>query len=325
MRYKVLVTAPYMQMVIERFRSLFEKENIELVIPPKKERFEEKQLLEMVADVDGVICGDDRFTKRVLQAAPKLKVLSKWGTGIDSIDQEACKELGITVCNTPNAFSNSVADTVLGYILCFARRLPWLDRAMRQGQWQKIPSVALHECTLGVIGVGNVGKEVIRRATAFDMCVLGNDLVEMPSDFLAETGIEMMSKEKLLKEADFVSLNCTLNSTSFHLISDTEFALLKPSAVVINTARGPIIDEPALIRALQNKQIAGAALDVFEIEPLPSDSPLLQTDNVLLASHNANSSIEAWEKVHQNTIRNLLDALKGKAKCGKKQTINQPF
>lgn len=323
MRYKVLVTAPYMQMAIDRFRPLFEEKNIELVIAPKQERFEEEQLLEMVADVDGVICGDDRFTKRVLQAAPKLKVLSKWGTGIDSIDQQGCKELGIIVANTPNAFSKPVADTVLGYILCFARRLPWLDRAVRQGQWLKIPGVALNECTLGVIGVGNIGKEVVRRAVAFDMRVLGNDLVEMPCEFLAETGIEMITKEKLLEEADFISLNCTLNPASFHLISDTEFALLKSSAVLINTARGSIIDEPALIRALQNKQIAGAALDVFELEPLPSDSPLLQMDNVLLASHNSNSSLSAWEKVHQNTIRNLLDALEGKSECVKQETVRQ--
>jgi len=314
MRCKVLVTAPYMQIVIERFRSLFEAEEIDLIVPPPKERFEEEELLELVADVDGVICGDDRFTERVLRSAPKLKVLSKWGTGIDSIDQVACRRHGVAVRNTPNAFSVPVADTVLGYALSFARRLPWLDRAMREGIWQKSPSVALCECTIGVIGVGNVGKEVVRRAIVFGMRVIGNDVVEMPSDFLADSGIEMMSKEELLGEADFVSLNCTLNPTSFHLLSDAEFALAKRSAVVINTSRGPVIDEPALVRALEDKQIAGAALDVFEVEPLPAESPLLAMENVMLASHNANSSIEAWERVHQNTIRNLLEVLKEKVK-----------
>ena len=138
------------------------------------------------------------------------------------------------------------------------------------------------------------------------MRVLGNDLVEMPFDFLVETGIDMLSKEELLRGADFVSLNCTLNPTSFHLVSESEFALMKPAAVIINTARGPIIDEAALARALQQKQIAGAALDVFEQEPLPANSPLLEMDNVMLAAHNANSSPEAWERVHQNTIQNLL-------------------
>ena len=309
MYLKVLVTAPYMQMVIDRFRDIFEEKGIELIVPLVKERFEEQELLQWVRDVDGVICGDDQFTERVLKAAPKLKVLSKWGTGIDSIDQEACKRLGIAVRNSPNAFSEPVADSVLGYILSFARRLPWMDRIMRNGQWSKLPSVALRECTLGIIGVGNVGKTVVHRATAFGMRVLGNDLVEMPFDFLAENQIDMVSKEELLQQADYVSLNCTLNPTSFHLMSDNEFALMKSTAVIINTARGPIIDEPALIRALQSEQIAGAALDVFEQEPLPAESPLLEMDNVMLASHNANSSPEAWQRVHQNTVQNLLNEL----------------
>jgi len=309
MYLKVLVTAPYMQMVIDRFRYIFEEKDIELIVPIVKEHFNEQELLQWVTDVDGVICGDDQFTERVLTAAPKLKVISKWGTGIDSIDQAACKRLGIAVRNSPNAFSEPVADSVLGYILNFARRLPWMDRVMRQGQWTKLPSIALRECTLGVIGVGNVGKAVVRRATAFGMQVLGNDLVEMPFDFLAETGIEMVSKEELLRQAEFVSLNCTLNPTSFHLISDTELTLMKSKVVIINTARGPIIDEPALIRALQSEQIAGAALDVFEQEPLPANSPLLEMDNVMLAAHNANSSPEAWQRVHQNTVQNLLRVL----------------
>ena len=309
MYLKVLVTAPYMQMVIDRFRHIFEEKGIELIVPIVKERFEEQELLQWITDVDGVICGDDQFTERVLQEAPKLKVLSKWGTGIDSIDQEACKRMGVAVCNSPNAFSEPVADSVLGYMLNFARRLPWMDRVMRQGQWTKMPSIALRESTLGIIGVGNVGKAVVRRATAFGMQVLGNDLVEMPFDFLAENQIDMVSKEQLLQQADFVSLNCTLNPTSFHLISDNELALMKHTAVIINTARGPIIDEPALIRALQSEQIAGAALDVYETEPLPAESPLLEMDNVMLASHNANSSPEAWEHVHQNTVQNLLHVL----------------
>ena len=310
MSWKVLVSAPYMQPVIDGFRPVFEENNIELLVPPVNERLEEEDLLKWVGDIDGAICGDDRFTERVLQAAPRLKVISKWGTGIDSIDQDACERLGIAVRSTPNAFSEPVADTVLGYVLCFARNLPWMDQAIREGIWHKIPGRALRECTLGVIGVGNVGKAVVRRAIAFGMRVLGNDLVKMPPEFLEETGIEMVSKEHLLRQADFVSLNCDLNPTSFHLMSDRRFSLMQPTAYVINTARGAIIDEPALVRALEEGRIAGAALDVFEAEPLPENSPLRQMDNVLLAPHNANSSPEAWERVHHNTIRNLLEVLK---------------
>lgn len=304
-----MVSAPYMQPEIDRFRPVFEEHNIELIVPPVDERLSEEELLKWVGDIDGVICGDDRFTERVLRAASRLKVISKWGTGIDSIDLEACERLGIAVCNTPDAFSDPVADTVMGYVLCFARHFFQMDKAMKKGLWQKIPGRALRECTLGVIGVGNVGKTVVRRAAAFGMHVLGNDLVEMPSDFLEETGVEMVSKESLLRQADFVSLNCDLNPTSYHLMDGPMFALMKPSAVIINTSRGPVIDESALVHALQEAHIAGAALDVFEIEPLPKDSPLRRMDDVLLAPHNANSSPEAWERVHQNTIHNLLEAL----------------
>lgn len=309
MRWKVLVTAPYMQPVIDQFRSIFDDHEIEPIVPPVEERFDEEDLLKWVAQVDGVICGDDRFTKRVLQATTRLKVISKWGTGIDSIDQTACKEMGIAIRNTPNAFSEPVADSVLGYILCFARKLLWMDRTMHQGVWEKIPGRALRECTLGVIGVGNVGKAVVRRGVAHGMRVLGNDIVEMPADFVTKTGIEMVAKEELVQHSDFISLNCDLNPTSHHLMNDARFAQMRPTAVVINTARGPVVDEAALIRALQNERIAGAALDVFKQEPLPADSPLRGMDNVMLAPHNANSSPEAWARVHQNTIRNLIEEL----------------
>ena len=309
MGWKVLVTAPYMQLAIERFRAGLEERGIELLVPQVNERFEEGELLQWISDVDGVVCGDDRFTKRVLLAAPRLKVLSKWGTGIDSIDLEACQELGVAVRNTPNAFSEPVADTVMGYILCFARKLVDLDRAMRREGWHKETSRALNECTLGIIGVGNVGKAVVRRALAFGMRVLGNDIVPLSREFMAETGLSIVPKEALLRQSDFVSLNCDLNPTSFHLMGELEFQFMKPSAVLINTARGPIVDEHALVRALQTERIAGAALDVFEVEPLPANSRLRQMDNVLLAPHNANSSPEAWERVHRNTINNLLEEL----------------
>jgi len=309
MRWKILVSATYLQPVIDRYRPWLAEHDIEVVLPPVNERMEEADLLPWVGDIDGAICGDDRFTARVLDAAPRLKVISKWGTGIDSIDQVVCRQRGITVCNTPNAFSEPVADTVLGYILCFARGLLVLDQHMKAGIWQKTQGRALRECTLGVIGVGNVGKAVVRRAVAFGMRVLGNDPVAMPADFLAATGITMVSKEDLLRQADFVSLNCDLNSTSFHLMDTAAFGLMKPDAVIINIARGPITEEPALVAALRAMQIAGAALDVFEEEPLPADSPLRWMDNVLLAPHNANASPEAWERVHQGTIKNLIDAL----------------
>lgn len=309
-KWKILFSAPYMQPYLERFRPRLEAEGCELVVPPVTERLGEDELLPLVRDIDGAICGDDRFTERVLRAAPRLKVISKWGTGIDSIDREAAARMGIAVRNTPNAFTEAVADSVFAYMLCFARRTPWMDRAMKASVWQKIPGFALHECTLGVIGVGHIGKAVLRRAKAFGMRLLGNDIVPIEPAFIAEVGVQMVDKETLLREADFVSLNCDLNPTSYHLMGDAQFALMKPTAYLINTSRGPVVDEQALIRALREGRIAGAGLDVFEEEPLPLDSPLRQFDNVLLAPHNANSSPEAWERVHENTIRNLLEELK---------------
>ncbi|MEJ5202840.1 MAG: NAD(P)-dependent oxidoreductase [Anaerolineales bacterium] len=197
----------------------------------------------------------------------------------------------------------------MGYILAFARQIPWMDRDMRSQKWEKRRGISLSECTLGVIGVGNIGKAVLRRARAFGMRLLGNDIISIAPDFILENGVEMVPLKELLGRADFVSLNCDLNPTSYHLINAETLSWMKHSAVLINTARGPIVEEPALIAALQDGWIAGAALDVFETEPLPISSPLLRMDNVLLAPHNSNSSPAAWERVHWNTIRNLLEGL----------------
>ena len=310
MKYTVLLTAPYMLPFVDRFKPIFDQYNIDLIVPDVHERMEEADLLDYAGQFDGAICGDDRFTLRVLEAcAPRLKVISKWGTGVDSIDADACSRYGIKLCRTTNAFTLPVADSVLSYILAFARRQPWMDREMKNGKWEKIPGKALSECTLGVIGLGNIGKAVTRRARAFGMKVYGTDIVDIDHVFVTETGIEMGSLEALLSHADFVSVNCDLNPTSYHLINGDTLALMKPNAVLINTARGPIVEEKALIEALQVKRLAGAALDVFEHEPLPADSPLLKMDNVMLAPHNSNSSPAAWERVHWNTIRNLLDGL----------------
>jgi D-3-phosphoglycerate dehydrogenase len=306
----VLLTAPYMLPTAARFRPVFERYGLELIVPDVRERMEEADLLHYAGQFDGALCGDDRYSARVLEAcAPRLKVISKWGTGVDSIDAAACSRLNIRLCRTPNAFTTPVSDSVLGYVLAFARRQPWMDRELKAGRWRKIDGRALSECTLGVVGVGNVGRAVVRRARAFGMQVYGTDIVDIDHVFINESGLEMTALPHLLSNSDFVSINCDLNPTSRHLINSDTLALMRPSAVLINTARGPIVDEQALIASLQAGRIAGAALDVFEHEPLPADSPLLKMDNVMLAPHNSNSSPAAWERVHYNTIRNLLDGL----------------
>ncbi len=310
MKYTVLLTAPYMLPFLDRFRPVLESYDLDLIVPDVHERMEENDLLKYTSQFDGAICGDDRYTARVLEAcSPRLKVISKWGTGVDSIDASACSRLNIILSRTPNAFTTPVADTVLGYMLAFARRGPWMDSAMKRGEWEKIPGIALSECTLGIIGIGNIGKAVTRRAKAFGMKVLGTDIIEIDHVFISESGIEMTNIETLLPNSDFVTVNCDLNTTSHHLINFKTLAQMKSTAILINTARGPIVDEKALVAALQSGQVGGAALDVFEHEPLPLDSPLLKMDNVMLAPHNSNSSPSAWERIHWNTIKNLVEGL----------------
>lgn len=309
MKVQVLVSAPYAMPVLDFYRSELETAGCEVRVADVSERLSEEELLPLVADVDGIICGDDQITERVLDAAPHLKVISKWGTGIDSIDRVAAMRRGVAVYNTPNAFSEPVADTVMGYILLFARKLDVMNLAIRSGRWLKPQLTSLREKTLGVIGVGNCGKAVVRRAVAFGMRVLGNDPVEMPSDFLAGTRIEMAPLEDLLAQADFITLHPTLNPTSYHLINERRLAMAKRTAYLINTSRGPVVDERALAEALERRRIAGAALDVFEVEPLPGDSPLRRFENCWFGPHNANSSPTAAQRVHENTIRSLLEHL----------------
>lgn len=306
----VLLSAPYMLPSVERFKPVFSHYGIDLIIPDVNERLEEEQILEYAGQFDGTICGDDRYSEAVIKKCiPRLKIISKWGTGIDAINKSFAESVGVMVGNTPNAFTLPVSDSVMGYILAFARRQPWMDRAIKSGIWEKIPGRSLSECTLGVIGVGNIGKAVIRRARGFGMRILGNDIQPIAPDFILENHVEMLSLDELLASADFISLNCDLNPSSFHIINPHTLELVKPEAVLINTARGPLVDEPALIAALQAERLSGAALDVFEVEPIPQDSPLKKMDNVMLASHNSNSSPSAWERVHWNTIRNLLIGL----------------
>jgi D-3-phosphoglycerate dehydrogenase len=308
-KYRVLITAPYFLPVVERFRPRFDEHDIELVVHDVGERAEEEDLLEVIDSIDGVICGDDRFTERVLQCAARLRVISKWGTGIDSIDQEACLRLGIAVCNTPDAFSLPVADTVLGYALAFARNACAMDQAMKRGEWRKIPGFSLSEATFGIVGVGDVGRRVAERAAAFGGRLLGTDIREIDPDVVDSTGLQSVSLGELLRQSDIVSVNCDLNPTSYHLIDAEKLSWMRSTAFLINTARGPIVDQAALVAALQSGELGGAALDVFEDEPLPDDSPLVVMDNVLLAPHNANSSPTAWERVHQNTFENLVREL----------------
>lgn len=308
-KWKVLVSAPYFQPVVDIYAPFFEEYNIDIIVPEVRERMSEEELLACIMDIDGAICGDDRFTDRVLACAPKLKVLSKWGTGIDSIDRESAARHGISVRNTTNAFTDAVADLTMGFMLAFARQIPWSNEDIRNGIWHKRPGISLGESTLGIIGLGNIGRAVAKRASAFGMKIVGYDVMTLPPEVLIGTGIEVVFFDQVLSESDFITLHCDLNPGNKYLISDAQFDLIRPNAVIVNTARGPLIEEAALVHALEEKKIAGAALDVFEQEPLPADSRLREFSNVLFSPHNANSSPSAWKRVHENTLKNLIEEL----------------
>ncbi|MCP4155055.1 MAG: hypothetical protein GY757_45445, partial [bacterium] len=207
------------------------------------------------------------------------------------------------------AFTQPVSDTVMAYLLAFSRGIFYSQRKMAAGKWEKVMGKTPGEQTLGIIGIGNIGSEVARKAKAFGMKLLGNDIRTIPAGVCESLGILMVTLDNLLENADVVSINCDLNPSSYHLLGQKEFKRMKNTAILINTARGPIVNETELIRALQQERIAGAALDVFEKEPLAVNSPLRKMDNVLLAAHNSNSSPKYWRLVHEKTIAYLLENL----------------
>src|SRR3990172_3779765 len=217
----------------------------------------------------------------------KVKLIARFGVGYDSVDVPACTENGVMLTITPDGVRRPVAASVIGFVLALAHRMFLKDRLTREGRWSEKGNYlgsGLMGRTLGVIGVGNIGKEIFRLAQPFGMRLLGCD-PHVPQSTVASLNVTLVDKDKLLREADFISVNTLLDEQTKGLIGEREFALMKPSAYFINTARGPVVVESALIDALRSKRIAGAAIDVFEKEPVAPDNPLLKLDNVILAPH----------------------------------------
>ena len=310
-KYRVLITAPPILPKIMRYKNIFDQNSTEIIIPPFDviESLNESQLISLLSEIDGILCGDDQITKNVLESAKRLKVISKWGTGIDSIDKINAEKLGIKVLRVKDVFSEPVSDTVLAYILLFSRKIIEKNQLVRNNKWEKTESHTLKEKSLGVIGMGHIGKAVANKALALGMKVFGNDIRKISRDYVKNTGIKMVELNELLKHADFVTLHCDLNKTSFHLISKNELKIMKPESILINTSRGEVIEQSALENALQNKVISGAALDVFEVEPLPKDSLLREMRNVLLSPHNSNGSPSVFNNVDKLSIHNLFEGL----------------
>ena len=312
MSYKVLLSANFLLNELEYYRKFFNSRNIELIIPSNvNERLTEEELLQYAPYIHGTICGDDEWTEKVIDIAKDLKIISKWGTGIDSINTAYAKLKGIKVTNTPNAFSEPVSDSNLCYILDFARNPRKTTDLICSNKWGKVKGFALNDKTIGVVGMGGVGKATIRKLSMFGCQLLGYDNYpnSVSAQFRAFTGLKIVDFQTLLQESDIIVLCCNLNSSSEKLLSDQQFAIMKKGVCVVNTARGKLIDEKALIKAKKKGIVDGIALDVFETEPLPLNSELKELDNIILAPHNANSSKNAWQFVHYNSINNLFSAL----------------
>ncbi len=302
---KVLVAAPLHEKAIE----VLEKAGFEVVY---EEYPSEERLIELAKDVEAIIVrSKPKVTRRVIEAAPKLRVIGRAGVGLDNIDLDAAKERGIKVVNSPAASSRSVAELVFGLLFAVARKIAFADRKMREGVWAKkqCMGIELEGKTMGVIGFGRIGYNVAKIANAFGMRVLLYD--PYPNEERArEVGGTFASLEDLLKESDVVTLHVPLVDATYHLINEERLKLMKPTAILINAARGAVVDNNALVKALQEGWIAGAGLDVYEEEPLPKDHPLTRLDNVVLTPHIGASTEEAQMRAGVQVAEQIVEILK---------------
>jgi D-3-phosphoglycerate dehydrogenase len=281
----------------------------------------EDDLIALAHDADALLVSSrEPITRRVIEALPRCRVISRYAVGIDHIDLDAAAEHGIVVTHVPDYCTAEVADHALALILALNRRIVELDTALRQGAWIKHayhtrrilrgPIPPLRELTLGLVGLGRIGRAVAERARPFGVRLLATDPYIEPAVF-QEYGVTPVSLDELLQQADIVSLHCPLTPETRGLIGERALGLMKPAAVLVNTARGPIVDIPALVTALQECRIAGAALDVADPEPLPETSPLYRLPNVILTPHAAYYSERSVEVVRRETLFEVLRVLRG--------------
>ena len=309
MTHRVLVSCIQMQRELPDYAAEFEALDIEVVAPAVEQQLSEEQLIAICGDIEGVIAGDDFFTAKVFANAPKLRIVSKWGIGTDAIDKEAAAARGVAVTNTPGVFGDEVADVAIGYVLMLARGLHLIDRDVRAGGWLKIEGETLAGKTLGVVGLGSIGRAAATRGAALGMTVVGSDPFPDAQRSAKDMGVQVLDLDGVFRHADYVVLCLPMSPDNFHLVDARRLALMKPTARLVNVARGPLVDEAALVEALQAGRIAGAALDVFEVEPLPADSPLRSFESVILGSHNGSNTREGVRRTSRMAFDNLVAGL----------------
>ena len=316
MSWKVLITARTLNEVGQTATELLRAAGCEPVMPPRFGPLPEAELLGLLPGMDAVLASMDHFTSAVLSssAASALKIISRWGVGYDAIDIPAATQQGVIVAYTPGLLNETVADYAMALLFALSRRVHEGHLSMREGKWSSAWGHDITGKTLGVLGCGRIGQAVARRAQGFNLRLLGHDVA--PSPEAQSLGIEMVSLERLLREADYVSLHCALTPQSRGLIGEAQLRQMKRTAYLINTARGALVDDVALLRALQEGWIAGAALDAFTVEPLPADHPLRAAPNVLLTPHQASFGRETGERVSLAAAQAIVDLKAGrKPRC----------
>lgn len=310
--FDVLVTCPPMLGQIDRFTEYAAQRGIRLVPAKVTQTLSVPELLEVVPAYDGWIIGDDPATGEVFAAAKagKLRAAVKWGIGVDNVDFAACKALDIPIINTPMMFGTEVADVATAYVIALARQLFVIDRGVRAGNWPKPAGISLTGRTVGVVGLGDIGRNACRRMQALGLNVVAYDPgVEGDAGI---PGLERAAWPAAVERLDFLVFTCALNKHNFHMLNAEVLARCMPGIRVVNVARGPLIDEPALIAALQSGQVHSAALDVFEDEPLPMDSPLRAMDRCIFGTHNGSNTVDAVIRASHEAIDRLAGFLNGK-------------
>jgi len=270
---------------------------------------EGKALIAALTDCTGVIAGDDQFSREVLEACSSLKVISKWGIGVDGIDHASAARLGIRVRNTPGMFGDEVGDVTMAYLTDLARELTRTHQAVQCGEWYKPTGTSLAGSTLGIIGLGTNGLAVARRAAASGMRIIGTDPSKEAVSRARLLGISVLTINEVFEVSDFITVHTPLTTQTRHLLDAESFRKMRNGVRIVNTSRGSVIDTDALIDALQSGKVAGAALDVMEEEPLPYEHPLRTIDSVIFGSHNASNTVQACARVHRQAITNLIEEL----------------
>ncbi|AFZ35789.1 Glyoxylate reductase [Stanieria cyanosphaera PCC 7437] len=274
-------------------------------------------LLDKVKEIDGLLCLlTDSIDRELIETGKSLKVISQMAVGYDNIDVAAATAKHIPVGNTPGVLTNATADLTWALLMAIARRIVEAERFVQAGEWKTweptlLLGADLQGATLGIIGLGRIGQAVARRARGFDMKVLYYSRRRKNKELEESIGVEYAELDTLLSQADIISLHTSLSPETEHLISDRELQLMKSSAILINTARGAIINQQALYQALINNQIAGAALDVTDPEPIPMDSPLLKLNNIIITPHIGSASYQTRAKMAQMAVDNLIAGLQG--------------